>query len=137
MGLVSFPFLIFNVPMLKDALVHVRPTAYDRAGKVVPLLSKHEIHHRAENERLQRSQRQWLRANGYEQADWTIAQRFEDWFNDACDVGIPVERQQLTKSQEVALRALVRKHDWKRTTTRNSTRKQSVVSVSNSSTELV
>lgn len=36
-GIMSFPFLIFAVPMCQSILTKARPTAYDRDGRCVPL----------------------------------------------------------------------------------------------------
>jgi hypothetical protein len=37
-GLLSFPFAIFILPGLSNVLLHVRPTAYNRAGQCVPVV---------------------------------------------------------------------------------------------------
>lgn len=42
-GLLSFPFLIFNVPALGRALHHAKPTAYDQGGALVPKLSNRDL----------------------------------------------------------------------------------------------
>jgi len=35
-GLISLPFALFIIPLLSSILLHVRPTAYNRAGQCVP-----------------------------------------------------------------------------------------------------
>jgi hypothetical protein len=45
-GLMSLPFLVFKLPVIKGALTHTRPTAYDRAGNCVPKLPKSEVDRR-------------------------------------------------------------------------------------------
>ena len=42
-GLLSFPFLIFALPLMQDWLTHVKPTGYDRRGNCVPKLSAAQI----------------------------------------------------------------------------------------------
>ena len=42
-GLLSFPFLIFEMPIIGEALVKTRRTAYDQTGLLVPQLGKAEI----------------------------------------------------------------------------------------------
>ena len=32
----SFPFLVFALPLVQDWVTHVKPTGYDRSGKYVP-----------------------------------------------------------------------------------------------------
>jgi hypothetical protein len=39
-GLLSFPFLVFLVPLLSQLLLHTRATGYNRAGECVPVLSR-------------------------------------------------------------------------------------------------
>ena len=43
LGLLSLPFLVFQMPVVKDALTHTKKTGYDRAGKTVALLSPREM----------------------------------------------------------------------------------------------
>jgi hypothetical protein len=38
-GVAAFPFLVFNVPIVGPALHRSKPTGYDKAGMLVPLLS--------------------------------------------------------------------------------------------------
>jgi len=38
-GLLSFPFLIFRLPLLGRGLVRALPTAYDQSGALVPKLT--------------------------------------------------------------------------------------------------
>ena len=38
-ALLSFPFLLFVLPMVGPALHHAKETAYDQAGRLVPKLS--------------------------------------------------------------------------------------------------
>ena len=35
----SFPFLVFALPLVQDWVTHVKPTGYDRSGKCVPKMS--------------------------------------------------------------------------------------------------
>jgi len=42
LGLLSLPFLVFQMPVVKDALTHTKKTGYDRGGRCVALLSKSE-----------------------------------------------------------------------------------------------
>ena len=42
-ALMSFPFLIFAVPLVQDWVTHVKPTGYDQAGNCVPRLSAAQI----------------------------------------------------------------------------------------------
>jgi hypothetical protein len=42
-GLLSFPFLIFELPVIGETLVKVRRTAYDQTGLLVPQLGKAEV----------------------------------------------------------------------------------------------
>ena len=35
-ALMSFPFLVFALPLVQDWVTHVKPTGYDRSGKCVP-----------------------------------------------------------------------------------------------------
>lgn len=42
LGLMSLPFLIFQMPVIKDALTHTKKTGYDRSGKCVAVLNKTE-----------------------------------------------------------------------------------------------
>eukprot|EP00762_Andalucia_godoyi_P002945 ANDGO_04200.mRNA.1 hypothetical protein AMSG_00053 len=37
-GLLSFPFLVFKLPVLGSLLTHARPTAYTKLGKCVPVM---------------------------------------------------------------------------------------------------
>ena len=37
-GLSAFPFLVFKLPLVRDALTHTRPTGYDRSGACVAML---------------------------------------------------------------------------------------------------
>jgi len=46
LGLFSLPFLVFQVPVVKDALTHTKKTGYDRAGNCVAKLSKSESSNR-------------------------------------------------------------------------------------------
>jgi hypothetical protein len=32
-ALMSFPFLVFALPLVQDWVTHVKPTGYDRSGK--------------------------------------------------------------------------------------------------------
>ena len=102
-GLSAMPFLLFNVPMLKDALVHVRKTGYDRAGKVVALLSSREIKTRFEADEKNRLKRRWLVKNGYELPDMTLSEQIEDVWNDWYDGSPITDRKKLTKGEERAL----------------------------------
>ena len=87
--------------MLKDALVHVRKTGYDRAGKVVALLSSREIKTKLEAATRQRLQRRWLMQKGYV-VPQTCSEWLEDQWNDVFDRGAPDERLKLTKAEEKA-----------------------------------
>jgi len=42
LGLLSLPFLVFQVPVVKDALTHTKKTGYDRAGKCMAELNAQE-----------------------------------------------------------------------------------------------
>jgi len=42
-GGLSFPFLIFAIPIMQVWLTHVRPTGYDKGGNCVPKLSAAQI----------------------------------------------------------------------------------------------
>jgi len=42
-ALMSFPFLIFALPLVQDWVTHVKPTGYDPAGNCVPKLSAAQI----------------------------------------------------------------------------------------------
>ena len=42
LGLLSLPFLVFQIPVVKDALTHTKKTGYDRGGKCVAVLNKAE-----------------------------------------------------------------------------------------------
>lgn len=42
-ALLSFPFLVFAMPLMQIWLTHVKPTGYDRAGNCVPSLSASQI----------------------------------------------------------------------------------------------
>jgi hypothetical protein len=37
-GLGAFPFLLFKLPLVRDALTHTRPTGYDRSGVCIAML---------------------------------------------------------------------------------------------------
>jgi len=37
-GLGAFPFLLFKLPLVRDALTHTRPTGYDRSGACIAML---------------------------------------------------------------------------------------------------
>ena len=39
----SFPFLVFALPLVQDWVTHVKPTGYDRSGKCVPKMSVDQI----------------------------------------------------------------------------------------------
>lgn len=126
MGLAAFPFLIFKLPMIKDALVHTQKTGYDRAGNVVPLLSGREIANRFDAELRQRLERQCLRKNGYPVKDATVGTRIEDWWNEVYDSGQPPDRHCLTARQE---RALLR--DARRAATSTVSRRHNGVAATN------
>ncbi|KAL1529337.1 hypothetical protein AB1Y20_000291 [Prymnesium parvum] len=40
LGLFSLPFIIFQIPVIKDALTHTKQSGYNRAGECVAVLSK-------------------------------------------------------------------------------------------------
>ena len=42
-ALLSFPFLIFSIPLMQIWLTHVKPTGYDRAGNCMPRMSSKQI----------------------------------------------------------------------------------------------
>lgn len=42
-GLLSFPFLVFELPIIGETLIKVRYTAYDQTGLLVPQLGKAEV----------------------------------------------------------------------------------------------
>mmetsp|Transcript_15828 Transcript_15828/g.33829 ORF Transcript_15828/g.33829 Transcript_15828/m.33829 type:complete len:108 (-) Transcript_15828:946-1269(-) len=51
-ALVSFgPFLIFKLPLLGPALIKLKPTGYDEAGNVRPVLTRAQKAAKAEMER--------------------------------------------------------------------------------------
>ena len=99
LGLASFPFLIFQVPMLSNALVHVRKTGYDRAGKVVALLSEREMGNKFLDARRARTYRRWLRERGYDvHISW--AEWLEEEWNRLLDWGTPPEKRRLSRREE-------------------------------------
>eukprot|EP00966_Prymnesium_polylepis_P206859 4791879-Prymnesium_polylepis.4 len=69
LGLFSLPFIVFQIPVIKDALTHTKKTAYDRAGKCVPMLPKAEKQHRYAMVQRQRLHRQHAMLAG-ERVGW-------------------------------------------------------------------
>ena len=49
--LAMFPFLVFQLPLIGEALVKTCPTAYDQTGRLVVKLSKYSVHELYEKHR--------------------------------------------------------------------------------------
>ena len=54
-GLLSFPFLIFAVPLCPAILTKARPTAYDRDGRCVPTYVATEAYVKAYGQKINAS----------------------------------------------------------------------------------
>jgi hypothetical protein len=54
LGLCCFPFLVFKLPLITDALTHTRRTGYDRSGACVPLLPGAEKKRRFANKYMEK-----------------------------------------------------------------------------------
>jgi len=56
-GLLSFPFLAFAIPIMQVWLTHVKPTGYDRGGNCVPRLSAAQIKAKYRHQYVQRKKK--------------------------------------------------------------------------------
>lgn len=83
-GLFSFPFLIFQIPLLAEAFVHTRPTGYDRAGKVRFMNSAVEIDNLYRKRKEERATRRAMAALG-EGLPLSLRERFHFAWNDLLD----------------------------------------------------
>lgn len=63
-GILSFPFLLFSLPLVSTLLLHIQPTAYNRWGECVPVMSVSEL-----NERRKKKEREEARNAGETEAE--------------------------------------------------------------------
>ena len=83
-GLFSFPFLIFQIPFLAEAFVHTRPTGYDCAGKVRPMMSPGDMDKVYAKRKVELANRKRQVANG-EGPPLSLRERIYFAWNDVID----------------------------------------------------
>jgi len=109
-ALLSFPFLLFLAPVLGTSLHHARPTGYDQAGNLAPLLSGSLMKQKLAKEETERLAREEEEANLEEQRKRGDAagllqkvQRGNKTRKDARKVGARIARHALSIATPVGI----------------------------------